>query len=78
MGMVKNYMMGVQEEAADAYERLDTENPYVGTMWERCWQEAWDGHADAYGEYLDGLQAEEDYLRSPFPITYFDYDGSDK
>lgn len=78
MGMVKNYMMGVQEEAAAAYERLDDTNPYVGTMWERCWQEAWDFHADAYGAHIDRLQEQEDYLRAPVPVTYFDYDGSDK
>ncbi len=78
MGMVKRKMMEVQEEAWDAFEEGSEVNPYKDTMWERCWQQAYDGCADDYGNYLDLMQEKEDYLRSPAAVTYFDLDRPGK
>lgn len=76
MGMVKRKMMEVQEEAVAAYEKLDEANPYVGTTWERIWQEAWDFHADAYGAYIDRVAEAEDYARCPdLAIDYLSHLG---
>lgn len=65
MGMVKRKMMEVQEEAFAAYDAAEEENPnpYVGTIWERTWQEAWDGRQDTYAEHLDRLAEAEGYYR---------------
>ena len=76
MGMIKEYMMGVQEEGRqasdDGVERKD--NPYINTMWEKTWQEAWEGRTlDCEADYLDGLAEKEDYARCPdLQISYCD------
>lgn len=75
MGMVKRKMMEVQEEAYQASDEGSEVNPYKGTPWEQCWQEAYDAHADEYGAYIDRLQEKEDYLKAPVPVTYFDWMG---
>lgn len=73
MGMVKRKMMEVQEEATAAYEALEEVNPYIGTIWERTWQKAWNFQSDEYGAHIDRLAEAEDYARCPdLRINYFD------